>query len=153
LGYLLTALIGMIAGLRTMTAPAAASWAAWTGALDLGGTWLAFLGLTWTPWVITLLAVGELVNDKLPGTPSRKVPVQFAARVLSGLLAGAAFGTAAGGMAVGAAAGGAGAVLGTLGGAWARGRLAAAFGKDLPAALVEDAVAVAGAALLVLLLP
>jgi len=43
----------------------------------------------------------------------------------------------------------AGAVAGTFGGAAARGRLAAMFGRDLPAALTEDVVAVAGAALIV----
>ena len=42
-----------------------------------------------------------------------------------------------------------GAVVGTYGGAAVRGRLAAAFGKDLPAALIEDVVAVGGALLIV----
>jgi uncharacterized membrane protein len=37
-----------------------------------------------------------------------------------------------------------GAVLGTLGGHRARGGLAGSFGRDLPAALLEDAVAVGG---------
>jgi uncharacterized membrane protein len=38
-----------------------------------------------------------------------------------------------------------GAVAGTLGGAAARTWLAAAFGNDRPAAIVEDAVAILGA--------
>jgi len=42
-----------------------------------------------------------------------------------------------------------GAVIGTLGGAWARGKLAGAFGRDLPAALIEDLIAVGGAVLIV----
>ena len=42
-----------------------------------------------------------------------------------------------------------GAFLGTMGGAEMRGRLARAFGKDLPAALLEDAVAIGGAFLIV----
>jgi uncharacterized membrane protein len=42
-----------------------------------------------------------------------------------------------------------GAVLGTYGGSAFRGRLAAAFGRDLPAALTEDAIAVIGAFLIV----
>jgi uncharacterized membrane protein len=37
-----------------------------------------------------------------------------------------------------------GAVLGTLGGASARGWLAGRAGRDLPAALIEDVIAVAG---------
>jgi uncharacterized membrane protein len=52
---------------------------------------------------------------------------------------------------VGALLGVAGAVAGTLGGRAARAKLAAAFGSDRPAALLEDAVAIAGAALVVLL--
>jgi uncharacterized membrane protein len=42
-----------------------------------------------------------------------------------------------------------GAVIGTYGGAAFRGRLAAAFDKDLPAAITEDAVAIVGAVLIV----
>jgi uncharacterized membrane protein len=38
---------------------------------------LAFMGYAWTPWIITVLAVAELVTDQLPSTPSRTVPVQF----------------------------------------------------------------------------
>ena len=41
-----------------------------------------------------------------------------------------------------------GAVIGTLGGAAARGRLAAAFGSDRPAAFIEDAVAIGGVILI-----
>ena len=145
----LATLIGVIAGLRTMMAPAAVSWAAALGWLDLSGTWLAFLGYTWTPWILTVLAAGELVTDQLPSTPSRTVPVQFGARLVSGALAGAAFGAAADMLLVGAMAGAIGAVIGTLGGHALRARLAAAFRKDRPAALIEDAIAIAGAFLIV----
>jgi hypothetical protein len=44
-----------------------------------------------------------------------------------------------------------GAVIGTLGGAAFRARLAAAFGSDRPAALIEDAVAIGAAALIVVI--
>ena len=94
--FLLALLIGVVAGLRAMTAPAAVSWAAHLGALHLGGTWLAFLGNVVVAWVLTALALGELITDQLPKTPSRKVPVQFGARIVSGALCGAAVGTAAG---------------------------------------------------------
>lgn len=151
--WLLLALpLGVIAGLRTMTAPAAASWAANLGLIDLSGTWIAVLGYTWTPWIITVLAIGELVTDKLPTTPSRKVPVQFAARVVAGGLSGAALGAAGGQLIAGAAVGALAAVAGTLGGAAVRGRLAAAFGRDLPAALLEDVVAVLGAVAVLMVL-
>lgn len=147
--YLLALLIGIIAGLRAMTAPAAVSWAASFGPLPLEGTWLAFLGYRFTPWILTVLAIGELITDQLPTTPSRKVPVAFAARILSGALCGAAIGTLGDALLGGAIAGAAGAVIGTVGGAAVRARLAAAFGRDRPAALLEDAVAILGAALIV----
>ena len=147
--YALALLIGIVAGLRTFTAPAAISWAAWSGRLALEGTWLAFLGYSWTPWIFTLLALGEFVGDQLPSTPSRTVPMQFGARILSGAICGAAIGLPHGAMHGALLAAIAGAVIGTLGGHAFRLRLAAAFKKDLPAALVEDAIAIGGAWLIV----
>ena len=89
------------------------------------------------------LAVGELITDQLPKTPSRKTAMQFAARLITGGFSGAVIGTAWGYPWGGLGAGLIGAVLGTLGGAEARRRLVAAnAGHDLPVALVEDAVAV-----------
>jgi uncharacterized membrane protein len=135
-------LIGIVAGLRAMTAPAAVSWAAHLGLLPLQGTPLAWLGYAFTPYIFTIAALGELVNDKLPKTPSRTVPPQFIARVISGSLVGAAVGAAAQSLLLGLIAGAIGAVVGTLGGAAIRTKLAGVFGKDLPAALLEDAVAI-----------
>ena len=147
--FILAFLIGVVAGLRAMTAPAAVSWAARLGWLHLEGTPLAFLGAAVTPWIATLLAIGELVNDKLPATGSRKLPPQFIARILTGALSGAAMGAPTGGLVGGLIAGALGAVAGTLGGAEFRSRLARAFGRDPPAALVEDVVAIALAFFLV----
>ena len=148
----LALVIGIVAGLRAMTAPAAIAWAAATGALALDGTWLAFLGWRWTPWVFTMLAIGELITDQLPSTPSRKVPMQFGARLVTGGLSGAAIGFGLGQPLIGLILGLVGAVIGTLGGAAARARLAAGFGRDLPAALIEDAVAIAAAVAVILAL-
>ncbi|QJX09095.1 MULTISPECIES: DUF4126 family protein [Rhizobium] len=148
---LLALLIGVISGLRAMTAPAAVAWGAALGWFDVLQTPLAFMGYQWTPWIFTLLAVVELITDQLPSTPSRKVPVQFGARIVTGALAGATIGAASGLLFGGLIAGVIGAVIGTYGGAALRGRLAASFGKDLPAALIEDAVAVIGALLIVAL--
>jgi len=142
-------LIGIIAGLRAMTAPAAVAWGAALGWFDVSQTQLAFMGYRWTPWVLTLLAAVELITDQLPSTPSRKVPVQFAARLLMGALTGATIGASGGSLVGGLIAGIVGAVVGTLGGAAVRSRLAAAFGKDTPAALIEDAVAIIGALIIV----
>lgn len=142
---LLALLIGVIAGLRAMIAPAAISWAAACGWLNLDGTWLAFLGYRFTPWILILLALGELVTDQLPSTPSRKVPVQFGTRILMGAVTGAAIGASGGSLWAGLAAGAIGAVIGTYGGAAVRGKLAGLFGSDRPAALIEDVVAIGGA--------
>jgi uncharacterized membrane protein len=147
--FILPLSIGIIAGLRAMTAPAAVSWAARLGWLDLAPTSLAFLGYAFTPWIFTVLAIGELITDQLPSTPSRTVPVQFGTRIIVGALTGAAIGAHGGSLATGAIAGIIGAVIGTLGGRAARGKLAAAFGQDRPAALIEDAVAIIGAWLIV----
>lgn len=152
--FLLAALlIGIVAGLRAMTAPAIVSWAAQLGVLPLQGTALAFLGWRFTPWIVSLFAVGELITDQLPTTPSRKVPVQFGARIVVGGFCGAAVSLAGGQWWTGALAGVVGAVLGTLGGAAARARLAAAFGRDRPAALLEDIVAIGGGIAIMALLP
>jgi len=135
-------LIGIVAGLRAMTAPAVVSWAASLGVLPLVGTPLAFLGWRFTPWIVSLLAVGELVTDQLPGTPSRKVPLQFGTRIVMGGLCGAAVGMGGGLWVAAMVAGALGAVLGTYGGAAARAAMARRFGRDLPAALLEDAAAI-----------
>ena len=145
MAYLLAFLIGGVAGLRTLTAPALVSWAAYLGRLQLGNSWLAFLGYAWTPWILILLAAGEWVVDQLPSTPSRTEPAGFASRIISGAVCGAAVGTAGGTMLGGTIAGIAGAIIGTLGGHAFRARLAAAFHRDRPAAFLEDAIALAGA--------
>jgi uncharacterized membrane protein len=147
---LLALVVGIVAGMRAMTAPAAVSWAARLGRLNLSGTWLAFLGHAWAPLILTVLAVGELITDQLPSTPSRTVPVQFGTRIVMGASCGAAVTAGGGSMLLGALSGGAGAVMGTLGGRALRARLAKAFGSDRPAALLEDAIAIGGALLAVL---
>jgi uncharacterized membrane protein len=138
----LALLLGVVSGLRAITAPAAVSWVAKLGTLAVAGTPMAFMGYKYTPIILTILAIGELINDKLPKTPSRKTPPQLIARILSGGLVGATVGAASASLALGLVAGAIGAVVGTYGGAAIRARLAAMFGKDLPAALLEDAAAI-----------
>jgi uncharacterized membrane protein len=146
--YLLAFLIGIVAGLRAMTAPAAVAWAIYLARLDLGGTWLTLLGNVWVRWILTALAIIELITDQLPSTPARTVPVQFGARILTGALSGAAIGATGGSWIGGLVAGVVGAIVGTLGGRAFRAKLAAAFGNDRPAAFIEDAVAIVGAILI-----
>jgi uncharacterized membrane protein len=143
--YALAFLIGVIAGLRSMTAPAVVSWGARLGWLHLENTWLAFLGAPVTPYILSVLAIAELVADKLPKTPSRKTPGPFAFRIVTGAVCGAALG-AASSLIGGLLAGALGAVAGTLGGYEFRSRLVRTIGgKDLPIALLEDAIAIGGA--------
>jgi uncharacterized membrane protein len=147
---ILSLLIGVVAGLRAMTAPAAAAFGARYGAIAVAGTPMAFMGYTWTAWILGVLALVELVTDQLPTTPSRKVPVQFTARILTGALSGATVAAPSGSVVTGVIAGIVGAVIGTFGGASLRARLATAFAKDWPAAIIEDVIAIAAAVLIVL---
>jgi uncharacterized membrane protein len=148
--YVFAFLIGVVAGLRSMTAPAVVSWAARLGWLHLENTWLAFLGYAATPYILSVLAIGELIVDKLPKTPSRKAPPGFITRILTGGLSGAALGASSASWVVGLVAGVIGAVAGTLGGYELRVRLVKATGgKDLPIALLEDAIAIGGGFLIV----
>ena len=146
--YLVALLFGVVAGLRALTAPAVVSWGVHLGWFNVAGSGLGFLGNGWVRWGLTVLALGELVTDQLPATPSRRVPVQFAARLAMGALCGAVVGVSSAGHALGGTVAGViGAVIGTLAGSRARARMAGAFHNDHPAALVEDAVAIGGAVL------
>jgi uncharacterized membrane protein len=139
-------LIGVIAGLRSLTAPAVVSWAARLGWLHLDRTPLAFMALPLTSYIFTALAIVELISDKLPKTPSRKAPPGFIARVLTGALCGATFGAVSDALAAGLFLGVFGAVAGTLSGYEFRKRLVRDIGgRDLPIALLEDAIAIGGA--------
>lgn len=142
---LVALLIGVVAGLRALTPPAVVAWGAALGWLPLGGTWAHWVGHPITVTVLTILLVVELVTDQLPSTPSRTVPPQFLARIVTGAFAGAVIGAGWHHTFIALGAGIIGAVLGTLGGYQARRRLVAANGgHDLPVALTEDAVAVLG---------
>jgi uncharacterized membrane protein len=148
----LALLIGVVAGLRSLTAPAVVAWAALLGWINLHGTWASWVGNVITVVIVTILAVAELVSDKLPKTPARTVPPVFGARIVMGGFSGAVIGTPFGHPWTALGAGIIGAVLGTLGGFQARKRLVAARnGQDLPIALLEDAVAILGAIAIVAL--
>ena len=147
--YLLALLIGIVAGLRALTAPAVVSWAAYLGRLPLHGTWLAFLGFAATPYILTVLAIVELIADKRPTTPSRKSPPGFGARLVTGAVCGAAIGVVGSAWLGGLVAGVFGAVIGTFGGYAARMRLARVFDRDFPAAIIEDLVAIIAVILIV----
>ncbi len=128
-----------------MTAPAVVSWAAFLDWIPVDDKWSSWVGHPITVIVLSVLAVGELITDQLPKTPSRKTTPQFSTRLITGAFAGAVLGSAWHHTFAALGAGVIGAVLGTLGGYEARKRLVAARGgRDLPIALLEDVVAVGG---------
>jgi len=139
-------LIGFFAGLRSLTAPAATAWAAYLGWLKIDGP-LALIGSIWSVAILTLLAIVELVADKLPQTPSRTAPPSLIARIVTGGLAGACVSAGVGqGILLGLLLGAMGGVVGCFAGYQARTRLVQALGtRDIYVALVEDLVAIAGA--------
>jgi uncharacterized membrane protein len=106
-----------------------------------------FLDKVNLPAILAMLALGEMLADKLPFMPDRKAPPAFAWRVVAGALSAAAVTSREDSLALSVIAGAAGAVTGTLGGSALRARLAEMFHHDFPAALVEDALVVTLAAL------
>ncbi len=74
---LLAFAIGVIAGLRALTAPAVVAWAAHRNWLALHSTPLSFLGASLAVVIFTLFAIVELITDQLPSTPARTKPVGF----------------------------------------------------------------------------
>jgi uncharacterized membrane protein len=148
---LLCFLLGCLTGLRSLTPSAVVCWAAHLGWLHFAGTKLAFLGRPATLVVLTLLAVIELIADKLPQTPARTAPLGLIARIVFGGLGAVALATSTGGNLLGAAiVGVAGALVGTFAGYRIRRDLVLrAHLADFAVALVEDVVAVAGSWLIV----
>jgi uncharacterized membrane protein len=139
-------LIGVFAGLRSLTAPAAAAWAVRLGWLKIASP-LAWLGSMPAVIVLTLLALAELVSDKLPKTPSRTAPLGLSARIVTGALCGAALclaGTQESWL-VGAIVGVIGGVVGCFGGYQLRTWLVKMLGTpDYVVAVLEDLVAIGG---------
>ena len=154
--YVLAILIGVVAGLRAITPIAALAIGGALGWIYLEGTTFAFLLSPIALWLFVAIAAGEIVNDKLPRTPSRTVPMQFGVRVLAGIFSGACLAIVPTGetvtfLVVGGLLGAIGAIIGTLGGARMRALLARSYGQDGPAALTEDAIAIVAALLIVYL--
>jgi len=138
--------IGVIAGLRALTAPAVATWAAHLRWINLEGTHLSFMSSIPAVAIFTLAAVAELVNDKLPKTPPRTAPPGFIARIVMGGLAAATLSVGGGASwVVGTLLGVIGAIVGTFAGYHIRKAIVAGLhSPDFVIALVEDVVAIGG---------
>jgi uncharacterized membrane protein len=138
--------IGIIAGLRALTAPADTAWAAYLGWLHVIGAPFKFMGSIITVAIFTVLAVMELVTDKLPATGSRLAPPGLIARIVTGGLSGATVAAAGGGAwIVGAILGALGGVVGAFVGNRTRSALVRALKcPDFVIAVAEDLVAICG---------
>jgi len=136
--------IGLVTGLRSMTAPAVTAWAAYLGWLNVKGTALAFMGSVWAVAIFTLAALGELVADQLPKTPARTKPGPLAARIGLGGLCGGCVAVAAGLSAgLGMVSGAIGAIVGAFAGYHARvGLVRALRVPDAAIAIPEDLIAI-----------
>jgi uncharacterized membrane protein len=148
---LLVFLLGCVTGLRSLTAPAVVCWAARLGWLHFAGTKFAFIGHPVTLLAFTLLALVELIADKLPNTLARTAPLGLTARIIFGCLCGVAIATSVGGsVLVAAIVGAIGGLVGTYAGYNVRKALVLrAHYRDLGVALAEDAIAIAGGLLIV----
>jgi uncharacterized membrane protein len=128
LGLLFALLIGAAAGLRSLMPIAA----------------LRFPKHDWTSVVTAILALGELVGDKLPNAPSRLFPPSLIFRLIVGAYAGAVVGSAHGASPVlGAGLG----IVGAATGSYVGYAVRATAAKQLPSsalwfALAEDALAI-----------
>jgi uncharacterized membrane protein len=144
LALLLAVGIGVVAGLRSMSAPAIVAWAAHLGWIHLSGSHLAFMGSAWAVGIFTLGALAEFVADQLPTTPARTTAVPLAARIVMGLLTGACLGTAgSSSLWLGALTGAIGAIAGAFGGYRVRvGLVRTLQAPDFAIAIPEDLIAI-----------
>jgi uncharacterized membrane protein len=138
--------VGVLTGLRTMTPIAVLCWMTVLGRVPAVAGWMGFARNWISVGVFSLAAIGELVGDKLPMTPSRlKAPGLVARLAFGGLCAAilaAAFGVS---IIAGVGLGAAGALVGCFAGWFMRTRTVAGLGcADWPVALVEDVIAVGG---------
>src|SRR2546425_9766789 len=144
--------IGVVAGLRPMTALAAMAWAVRRGRIQIEPSpivvWMLSAG---TSKRIAEFAISELIVDKLPFTPSRLNAAPLSLRIVSGAICGAAIRRSRKrSLTDGAVLGGLGALAGTITGYHVRKRLSHDT-SDLAGALLEDALAVGGSAVMVTL--
>ncbi|QNI36970.1 DUF4126 family protein [Edaphobacter albus] len=143
---LLCFLIGCVAGLRSMMAPAIICATAYVQWIHLEKTPLAFLDTIAALSIFTLFAIGELIVDKLPKTPARTAPVGLIARIITGGLCGAALAMSAGkGVPVGILLGSLGGITGAFVGYNVRHGLVTHMNlPDFVVAVVEDLLAISG---------
>jgi uncharacterized membrane protein len=137
-------LLGLATGLRTFTPIAIICWFAYRGNLPINDAWTAWVPKLSTLIVFTVLALGELIGDKLPKIPARVTLVPMLFRLGFGGLAGAIVAAGLDGSVIeGVVLGIAGALIGTFGGYLARRDIVYHLQcNDWKVALVEDGIAI-----------
>lgn len=147
----LALIIGVVAGLRSLTPLAIVAWAAHLGRLNLAESGLGFIGSTIAVIIVSILAIAELIGDKLPMTPKRTALPPLLARIVSGGFCGACIcAAAAQSIPAGCALGAIGAVIGAFAGYEIRRRIVSGLGvKDFVVAVIEDLVAIGAACFVV----
>lgn len=136
--------LGLATGMRTFTPIAVICWYAYVGYLPVDATWATWTARLTVAIVFTVLAIGELIGDKLPKTPNRIAPMPLLARLIFGGLCGSIAATAISGPGVeGVLLGVLGALLGAFGGFMVRRHLRERLGcPDYMLAVCEDAIAI-----------
>jgi uncharacterized membrane protein len=82
-------LLGVVTGMRTFVPMAVLCWFAYRGDLPVDGTWAGWTGHLVTAIIFSLLAIGEIVGDKLPKAPPRTNLLGMTGRIIFGGLVGA----------------------------------------------------------------
>jgi len=142
--------IGVVAGLRPMTALAAVAWAVKWGRIRIGPSPFGRIISASVSKRIAEFALAELIADKLPFTPSRLKATPLISRIVSGAICGATLhDTTKRPLAEGAVLGALGALAGAITGYHVRQKLNRDM-PDLAVALLEDALAVGGSAVIVI---
>jgi uncharacterized membrane protein len=143
-------LIGVLAGLRALTAPATVAWAVHLGWLKLARP-LSIIGSLPFVIILSVFAVVELILDKLPNTSNRTAAPGLIARIVTGGLAGACVSVGGGyGVFAGAGLGVVGGIVGCFGGYHARSRIVRSLRvPDIYIAVIEDLIAIGGSLLIV----
>jgi uncharacterized membrane protein len=133
-----------------MTPPAAVAWAVHLGWLNLARP-LALIGSLPAVIILSLLAIGEIIFDKLPNTPNRTAPPGLIGRIVTGGFTGACVSLGGGRSAyVGAALGVVGGIVGCFGGYQVRARIVKSLRQpDFNIAMVEDLIAIGGSLFIV----
>jgi uncharacterized membrane protein len=143
-------LIGLFAGLRSLTPPAAVAWAVYLGWLTLQSP-LALVGSRAAVIILSVLAIAEVIYDKLPNTPARTAPPGLIGRIVTGGFTGACVSLGAGKSAYfGAGLGVIGGAIGCFAGYQARARIVESLRQpDFNIALLEDLIAIGGSLFIV----